>query len=179
MIYPSYGVRICINAELDMVRTILGMLRVNTRQVIKYPETYYVDGNYQKCTLEPLNIPIVSYKEFIKIYEDFYEKLHRFINSLRPGDKVIIEDRRGASGLYPYSFANEMTQYSGKEMTIVDISKMSAAGYPFSNGSDKCFYMEEDDREFTWHSSMFVMPPSTPIKVLNLSDISINPLTLQ
>lgn len=174
MIYPSYGVQLNSLEETLRIRSVLERLHINSLPQ-RYPMTCYVDGEWQRVTENPERpIPIVSIDEFCKIYTDFYNQLHDFIENLKVGDKVIIEQRRGSSENYPYSFADGMTCYSGKEMTITGISQYSYGGNLFSNYSDKCFYLEEDGNEFTWHSSMFEMGDTTPVKRINLSDIPIN-----
>lgn len=174
MIYPSYGVQLNSLEETLRIRSILERLHINSLPQ-RYPMTCYVDGEWQRATENPgRHIPIVSINEFCKIYIDFDRQLHDFIENLNVGDKVIIEQRRGSSVNYPYSFADGMTRYSGKEMTITSISQCLYSGNLFSNYSDKCFYLEEDGNEFTWHSSMFEMSKIIPVKRINLSDIPIN-----
>lgn len=174
MIYPSYGVQLNTLEEALRVRSVLGVLCVKSLPQ-RYPITCYVDGEWQRVIENPERpIPIVSINEFCKIYTDFNCQLHNFIENLKVGDKVIIEQRRGYSGNYPYSFADGMIHYSGKEMTIGHIGQMSSSDYLFSNYSDKCFFLQEDGGAFTWHSSMFEMGDITPIKRINLSDIPIN-----
>lgn len=174
MIYPSYGVQLNTLEETLRIRSLLHCLHIKALPN-RYPITCYVDGEWQKATENPeRSIPIISIDEFCKIYTDFNCQLHDFIENLKVGDKVIIEQRRGSSSNYPYSFADEMTCYSGKEMTIASTSQWPYEGDLFSNYSDKCFYLLEDNCKFTWHSSMFEMGDVTPIKRINLSDIPIN-----
>ena len=183
MIYPSYGVRLNTVEEALRVRSVLQVLHINNLpQVLhinnlpqRVPMTCYVDGEWQRVREDSEKpIPIVSTDEFCKIYTDFYNQLYNFIENLKVGDKVIIEQRRGSYINYPYSFTDEMIRYSGKEMTITGVGQYSYSGNLFSNYSDKCFYLEEDGNAFTWHSSMFEMGDITPIKRINLSDIPIN-----
>jgi len=174
MIYPSYGVRLNTLDETLRIRSVLHGLHINNLPQ-RFPITCYIDGEWQKTTENPERpIPIVSIDEFCKIYTDFDHQLHDFIENLKVGDKVIIEQRRGSSSNYPYSFTDEMISYSGKEMTIADIGKWPYDGNLFSNYSDKCFYLLEDNQKFTWHSSMFEMGDIAPVKRINLSDIPIN-----
>lgn len=180
MIYPSYAVKVNTDKEWVEIGRILVLLNIDIKCIAEWPQTYYVNGKLQICQKEPLDIPILSCEEFISKYKHFYEELHDFIDNLKIGDKVVIEDRRGNPEYYPFSFVDPMLKYSGKEMTINGIGTLgSCCECQFYNGSDKCFYFLEDDNKYTWHSSMFVMPSSIPIKVLNLSDISINPLIIQ
>lgn len=174
MIYPSYGVQLNSLNETLKIRSVLERLHINSLPQ-RYPMTCYVDGEWQKATENPERpIPIVSIDEFCKIYTDFYYQLRDFIENLKMGDKVIIEQRRGYSGNYPYSFSDGMIHYAGKEMTIAGIGRHPFGACLFSNYSDKCFYLDEDGNEFTWHSSMFEMSKITPVKRINLSDIPIN-----
>lgn len=177
MIYPSYSTNISSFQELKIIFDLL--VQLNFKYVPINLGPLYACGEEQRCDTI-LKDNIVTAEEFIKIYTDFHNKLHDFLNSLEIGSKVIIESRRGPSNNYPFTFNGDMASMAGKEMTIAEIrdksNDASIHACKFSNGDCRLFKLKEDPLSWSWHSSMFEMTDFKPINHINLSEININSL---
>jgi len=77
------------------------------------------------------------------------------------GDKVKIINREGYSEDYPFYFVSDMTLLSGKIATIIDIKDVvdrdNICNCKFYNGDDHIYILDIDDKQFDWHSSMFIL----------------------
>lgn len=75
---------------------------------------------------------------------------------LLPGTIVVIRERTDQPNDYPYCFADCMTKYSGKAVTITKVIK-NGTFYKSKNYNDDNYeyLIKEDSNYYSWHSSMF------------------------
>lgn len=79
-----------------------------------------------------------------------------WFNDLKVGDEVIINEKVGKSGDYPFCFVEDMHKNAGNTYTIkniIDNITYSYEQYKFYNGDRRKYYLHGLD--FNWHSSMF------------------------
>lgn len=82
----------------------------------------------------------------------WHENMLEPASKFKVGDIVRVKVRTGSSVDYPYTFIDEMVEYSGEEFQIGDVKT--------SNDYKECKYYEEPfyyflkNNEFTWSSSM-------------------------
>lgn len=75
----------------------------------------------------------------------------------KPGDKVIVIERKGEASDYPLGFVDSMCKYSGSVVTITDVGTIpyDCTRRKFYNGDDFQYFIKEDGGIKHWHSSMF------------------------
>lgn len=76
----------------------------------------------------------------------------------KPGDKVIVIERKGESSDYPLGFVDCMCKYSGSVVTIKEVKPVpyNCKNRKFYNGDNFYYYIKEDKNSYLWHSSMFM-----------------------
>ena len=174
MKYPSYNVK-GINTVDSIVRTGHFLESIYIKPNLK-PGSFFIDGCTQIVTekINPL-FPIITEDEFYKIYKDFYYNMVDFFMNLKCGDTLVVEERRGEEGLYPFGFIDEMVPFVGQKVTIKQIMPSSyGRNCPYYNGVDLEIRIEEDHGRFGWHPSMFEVEKSTSVKIINITPLNLD-----
>lgn len=76
----------------------------------------------------------------------------------KPGDKVIVIERKGEASDYPMGFVDSMCKYSGSVVTIEKVMPCpyDCTHHKFYNGDNFYYNIKEDKTSYLWHSSMFM-----------------------
>lgn len=81
------------------------------------------------------------------------------VHQYKVGDKVRIKEKEGYGDSYPFNYTSEMyKKYGGRIVTISHIIPLEAEYCRDClkyNGDKDGYRIKEDDRKFSWHSSMF------------------------
>ena len=136
--------------------------------------SYYTISNFVLYRVSLRDFYQLSIEQVIGLLERRLED-NIWWKNLNVGDEVEIAPRDYNSDDYPFSYADVMAEeYSGSIATIERIEKtFGTTGYKCSNGDENCYYLDIDEQEFMWHSSMFVTKDATPVKKIKLTPLSI------
>lgn len=174
MKYPSYNVRGITTVDSTLLATRF-LENIYIKPNIR-PGDFFINGCTQIATAE-INpqFAIITADEFYKIYKEFYCNMVNFFTNLKPGDTLVVEERRGAEDLYPFGFVDDMAKFAGQKVTIKQITPSSYGRYcSYYNGLNFKIRIEEDGGRFGWHPSMFEMEKSTSVKTINITPLNLD-----